>query len=261
MTEIKESLCKRFFKGFWGTFRGIGFIHKNSLWKFVILPIIITMGLAFAANLGVSFLINSILKAKLTALITQYADYNVLKWIAGILIKILSVVMAFVIVLFLYSAIGSIVWSIFSGPLQSRLEKIVTGKTTEVPFGRTLKWTLISIMDSIIDILLLLLVTLLSFLFLIILLIGVVFQLITVTLFASYLIGRTTFRLTGELYCKTRKERNSLAKQFKAESTGIAILEVICTSIPFFNFVIVFFLWAGSLAGSMLIYYNAKGKS
>ena len=168
---------------------------------------------------------------------------------------------AYLLVVIIYSLIGSIIWSIFSGPLQSRVEKIITGTTTEVSGLRTLKWTFIGLMDSVLNLLLLLLVTLLSFLFLLLPLIGFILQSVTVILFSAYIIGRGNFRVTAELYCIKRKERNHTAKRYKAESTGQGLPEIIGTFIPLFDVVFVFFFWAGGITSAMVTYHESRKNS
>lgn len=261
METKKQGAIRRFISGFSGVFKSYGFLTRHKLWKYVLLPIIITMSLAYLIKFAVILTLQIYIKGKIAGLITPYFNYPVISWIAGLLSYAVAIIAAYLLVVIIYSLIGSIIWSIFSGPLQSRVEKIITGTTTEVSGLRTLKWTFIGLMDSVLNLLLLLLVTLLSFLFLLLPLIGFILQSVTVILFSAYIIGRGNFRVTAELYCIKRKERNHTAKRFKTESTGQGLPEIIGTFIPLFDVVFVFFLWAGGITSAMVTYHESKKNS
>ena len=258
METKKQGKLSRMFKGFSGVFTSYAFLTKHKLWRYVILPIIITIGIAFALKITIILSLQVFIKGKITGIIAPYLTYPVISWIAGLLSYVISAVAAYLIIIVLYTFIGSIIWSIFSGPLQNRVEKIMTGKTTEVKGSIVLKWTIIGIMDAILNLFLLLLVTLASFLFLLIPIIGFILQSITVILFSAYLVGRSNFRVTAELYETKRSERNQSAKRFKAESTGQGLPEIIGTFIPLFDIIVVFLLWAGGITSAMITYQETK---
>lgn len=226
--------------GFGAFFRGFKFINDHKLWKYIIFPSILSTLLGIGLMFGAYFYVSE----WLAGLIGNSESFlvSLLKWFMNIFVFVIS----FVITLFLYRSLASIVVIPFLGPLLSKVEVILTGKAVEVSIGKDIKNALVGLWVGIKYLLLEILFLLFSFF-------AGPLQPFVMVLVSGYFLGRGTFDYLLEKHSQTLKERKERAKAFWPEMEGLGVAHVMILFIPVIG---VFIAPGSSLVGAALLFYD-----
>ncbi|HCL55959.1 MAG TPA: hypothetical protein DHW82_03000 [Spirochaetia bacterium] len=256
----------QFSQGMKSVFKGFRMINQYRLWHYLVLPMVITITLAYILRFSLSAFGSDYLLEELRRQFPQLETIPFVSTLFSIMKIFISIafyfLFSFIMVIF-YNIIGNVVWSFFIGSLQEEIEFKMSGKEIRYPLIRNIKWILISIWDSVKDILLILIAYLFSLILFFIPFLGALIQLVLIIFLNSYIMGRVIFRMSLENHSHTLSERNKiLRRHFKGNALGIGFLAVISSYFPLIGIFLFFVFWTGGMVGSIdLIYQKLNPKA
>lgn len=252
-------------------FQGFSFIHKNKLWFYAFLPLIIAFVLAFLVKLGLVSVSTFLTTHYLTQLLNQYFPFlgsflTSIPFISGFFNFLLALFFYWIfsfISSILYYVIGAITWGVMAGPFQKKSFLILSYQAPNPNFN-SLKWVWVALKDVFFDFLLLIGGFIASFIVGTLPVIGIIAPFLLMVFLSSFLIGRSQMRVASIFYCKDKKHRDFLLKNFKVGFfVGLGLLETLSSYLPFgfVSIVLYFFLWIGASAGAILTLYDTEEKN
>lgn len=241
-----KSTISRFIAGGSSFFRGFNFINEHSLWRYIILPSIISLVL----GVGLVFLVYF----NLTDWVLSYFEGNAeetgfLGFLSGVLqffVHIMAVVIGVVITVFLYRTLATLLVLPFLGPLLEQVEKILTGKAVTLTWDREIKNALVGVWVGI-------KYFLIEILFLLISLFTGPLQPVIMGFISGYFLGRGSYDYLLEKHSASLKERKERAKAYKAEMQGLGIIHFIALLVPVIGVIIA---PPSALVGAALTFYD-----
>lgn len=250
-----------FFDGIQKLFKGFGLISKNRLWGYALMPIALTLAAAFLIKSALSFVLSAEAANLAQKLIPQLEDLGWLKTLISFsLIPFFYWLLSF-LNLILYFGIGSLLWGIASGPFQEKAFFILSYQNPAAGYS-SLRWALISLADTLKDLLLLALSFAGALFLRLIPLLGGIASWILLLWVSAFLIGRTQMRAASVFYCRNTTHRNTVLNGFKTSFfVGLGFLEVVASYLPgsALSIAAYFLLWAGASAGAVLAMHEAEG--
>ena len=238
----KLSFLQRLLGGMRAFFNGYRFINKHSLWRYSIIPAILSLLLGVTLIILFYFLLSGLADSLFSR--DNTAGSIILYWMA----KIFSIVISIFVTIYAYRSLSMIVVNPFLGPLLSQIEKILTGKSVEVTITKDIKNALtgafIGIKFFIFEI----------FILFLSLFTGPLSPVIVIWV-EAYFLGRGTFDYLLEKHTKTLAERKVRAKSYYPELQGLGLAHFFILMIPIVG---IFIAPASSLTGAALIFYAAE---
>lgn len=231
----------RFVRGFFSFFRGFEFIMTHRLWRYMILPSLLSLavfgGLIYGIFSLLDLLVKEFLQVHLSESVLPIVIIHLFLWIAS-----------FGLTFIFYRTVASLVVLPFLGPLLNRAEIILTGKALETGLSQDIKNTFLGFYISLKFAFLSLLLWFFS-------LITGPMQILVLALSEGYFIGREIMDLILEKETNTLKERNRLAHEYFPEFLGLGLAYFIVLLIPIAG---VFIAPPSAVVGAALLRYGEK---
>lgn len=222
------------------------FLSRHRLWRYAIFP-----GILSTLLFGVlAFLVFSYSLEYTSELIERYRqEAGLVGYLAGglgFIAKLITVLLALVLVLFLYRILATIIVAPFLGPLLTRLEQILVGKEKKLSLGMEIRNVFLGLFLNF------RLFLLEIGLFFVSLFLGP-FQWVVVFLTGSYVLGRGIFELILERHHRKIKERYRWASSHIAEIMGLGVLQYLLMLVPILGPILA---PMSALAGAAIFYYK-----
>ncbi len=235
----------RFLAGFGAGFRGLGFIARQRLWGYMILPALLSLLLGLGLIVGSFWLVRTGL-GQLTVGLSP-------AWLLAyeVLTQIVAGILAVFLALIGYQALIPLLVIPFLGPLLNQTEIILTGKPVEVGWQRDLKNALIGAWFAVRDALLQLFCLVIS------LFLGPGQPLFMVTV-NSYFLGRGSFDYLLEKHNETLRQRRHHTRQLWPEIQGLGLAQVLGLLVPIIGILLV---PSSGLVGAALLFYGRPQQS
>lgn len=250
------SLMGRVFQGFRAFFQGLAFVHKQSLYRYVLLPSLCSL----AIGIVIIWLSYVVLAGTLTSG-AAIAIGNVAGWLGhedpglplwGLwVLRAISIFLSLMVQLIAYRAVAGILVIPFMGPLLAQVELKLTGKVMELSLAADIRNSVRGIWVGIKFALLALLALILG------LFLGP-FQIITNALVQGYALGRGAFDYIFEKEAEQLASRAPLIKKFRAEIMGLGLAFWVVLFVPVVGVLI------GPVAatvGAALLYHSEESQA
>ncbi len=244
----KKAFIGRLVNGFQSFFDGIGFLSEHRLWRYTIMPGIISLVLLLVIGTAVYLFAAEYLLSLTTNL---QSDSAWIEWLLSglrLVIKLVVLIASIVIAVFLYRTLAGVIVIPFLGPLLERIEIILTGQKIQTTITKDMMNALVGIWVSVkyllVEITLLLVTIPLGPL-----------QPVIMTGVSGYFLGRGMFDYLLEKHSNTLKQRKTMAREFWPEMEGLGVMHFICLMIPIMGPMLA---PAASLTGAALLFYKQE---
>ncbi len=236
--------------GFFAFFRGMAFIYRHSLWKYVILPGLVSLlagALIFTASLyGAEYLGHYLWEHYLAEFISNETLVVILDW-SGYFLQLVT---AIVLTLVLFRPVLSLVIIPFLGPLLEQVEQIHTGERRTTTLAQDFRNALIGAGTGFKHSAAGIVILLVSYL------VGPFSALVNAAA-QSYFLGRGSFDLLFEKESASVRERKQLAKQHRMEIFGLGGAFFLALFVPILGILLA---PAFAVTGAALVYYPPKDR-
>ncbi len=225
----------KFIEGFLHMFQAVAFIHKNSLYRYIILPMFLSVSLSFVL---LWFGYQETFK-----LIESYlgTDNFYLKYS----ISVFSIVLTIFFLILSYQILSSIIITPFLSPLLNKIEKIILIAPQKTRLSLEVRFFIMSIRSFGTEIVLLGLSLFLGLL-----------QPIAMLLIQAYFFGRNQFSYVFEKNCANKTEFKKVYKRFRPYIFGVGLSNYFL----FFLLLGFFLVPVLSLTSSALIFYEKRNE-
>ena len=250
MRTQKDTYFYRLKTGMHSFINAIKFMNKHSLWKYILLPSLLSSIIGILLTVTIyaqasEYILDLI---KEFAVVENHEGWQkfILKTIFGLLsifAHLFSIILGMVITIIFYRAIASVVVMPFLGPLISRVETILTGKSIEISMSKDFKNSItgiwISIKNFLIEIFLLVF--------------SGPFSPIVMIFVEGYFLGKGSFDYFFEKHSQTLRERKERTKSYRPEMQGLGMAHFFSLFIPVIG---VFIAPPASVVAAALIFYD-----
>ena len=246
--------------GFFSFFRGFQLIQKENLWKYILLPSLVSLFvgvLVFAGvYLGSYQLIENMSRwamSKLGALLS----FDTANWPGFLLtffkflLHLVAGLIAIIINIIVYRTLASIIVIPFMGPLLNQVELKKLGRSIGVSLSQDLRNAALGAGVGI-------QFALVGFIVLIVSLFLGPFQIFINGAVQSYFLGRSAFDYIIEKETDVRQQRRKLVRAYRLEILGLGFAFFLVMLIPLVG---VFLAPACSIAGAALVFHPEDNSS
>jgi len=241
---------KGFFIGIFSPFYGISFINRHKKWKFIFIPMIISIIIAMV----LFFLSINFISPYISSFIMKLAPANpdtlgaltkAIYYAISFLSKVLTLTLSLAIVIMLFSSILEIVFSPFIEPIIKAVENATIGK--EIKPKSSLRNFIKGLQTSIVSLSLFVGIQIIALIISIIPIIGPMLYVLISWLTTSYIIGFSALDITMSKHISSIKKKWELSKKYKGLLIGTGTTTILFFSIPII----------GSILGGGIIYPSA----
>ena len=219
-----------FSAGFRCFFFGLGFIRKERLWRFVLLPSALSLLLGGLIFWGTYAFLSANVLPGIDALLSRCASFFQIRYEGlptplVLLARLLILTTSFIVQLILYRTVASLLVIPFLGPLLSQVERIEIGHTIETSLGtdarNAMRGALVGLRLAFVSVAALILSLFLGPL-----------QFFFNTAVQSYALGRSAFDLVFEKATEDPGERRALVRTHRSAIYGLGLAFFLLMLVP-----------------------------
>jgi len=241
--------------GFKSFFVGISFIQEHKLWKYIVIPslisltigILLTFGIYLSITTWVLSFLDGVSKLDFSGFWGNILD--VILWlvlfIGKAFIHLASFVIGAVISIILYTTLASILIDPFMGTLHEKVEEIITGEIIETATSNDIKSIVLGVVFSLKS-------ALRSLAWLLLSMMTGPLQPVLMFVVESKALGGESFDLLFEKSSFTIEERKQELKKYQMHMTGLGMAKLLMIMTVIGTFIVP----AASITGAALIYHN-----
>ncbi len=236
----QQNFVLRFFSGFGAFFQGFRFLGQHRLWRYVLLPSLLSLILGLLLLAGVYTGVSQ-------GILQLWQGAGMWEDVYETGASLLAGAIALFITLVIYQFLGSLLIIPFLGPLLAQVETILQGQAIEVSLLKDFRNAFVGIWIGIRDLFLQIFCLVIS------LFLGP-FQPVLMITVTSHFLGRSSFDFLLEKHTQTLKERQAKTKTWWLEIQGLGLAEFMLLLIPIVG---IFIVPASGLVGAALLFYSS----